>query len=262
MNKNIKNFLYEQPELYESLYPEVNDETPTMCRLAFERYLKKSPSSILDIACGTGRDIRSLHRECENCVGVDILPQMIDFAKTKAPAIKFNVGDMRSIRLNRTFDVILCFGSALLYALSNEDLDHTFETFTSHSHTGSLLIIDLRNASALLGDGFKPRIEGKVESPKLTAQWVAEHSLDRRNQRLIRKRIWHLSDGSVSQDYCEYRLIFPLELKRLVVSAGFKLLGMFDNMELKESDFTGPKMYVIAERVLDNELQRTEKLHH
>ena len=58
MDKSVKNLLYDRPELYEKLYPEVNDETPTMCRLAFERYLKKVPSLILDIACCTSRDIR------------------------------------------------------------------------------------------------------------------------------------------------------------------------------------------------------------
>jgi len=257
MNKSVKNLLYDRPELYEALYPEVNDETPTMCRLAFERYLKKAPSSILDMACGTGRDIRSLRRDYKDCVGVDILPQMIEYAKTKAPEIKFVVGDMRSIRLNRTFDVILCFGSAVLYALSNEDLDHTFETFAAHAHAGSLLILDLRNAAALFGDGFKQRIKGRIESPELTAQWVAEHSLDRRNQKLIRKRTWHLSDGRVSEDYCEYRLLLPQELERLVVSAGFKVLGTFDNMELTESDFSGSTMYLIAEKVPNQALQPT-----
>ena len=48
MDKNIKNLLYDQPELYETLYPETKDETPTMCRLAFKRYLSNPPSSILD----------------------------------------------------------------------------------------------------------------------------------------------------------------------------------------------------------------------
>ncbi len=251
MNKYVKNLLYDRPMLYESLYPERNDETPTKCRLAFERYLKKAPSSILDIACGTGRDIRSLHKNCDDCVGVDFLPQMIEYAKTKAPAITFVIGDMRTTRLDRTFDVIVCLGSALLYALSNKDLDHTFETFAVHAHDGSLLILDLRNAAALFGDGFRQRIEGCVDSPQLKAQWVAEHSLDRRNQRLIRKRTWHLSDGSVSEDYCEYRLLLPGELERLTISAGFKLLGMFDNMELKTSDFTGPTLYLLAEKVLN-----------
>ena len=227
MKKDVVNLLYNQPELYEALYPEVNDETPTMCRLAFERYLKREPSSILDMPCGTGRDIRFLRRDCADCVGVDVLPQMIEYAKTKAPEVNFTVGDMRSIRLNRTFDVILCFGSAILYALENEDLDRTFKTFAAHSHVGTLLILDLRNAAALLGDGFRRQIKGSVKHPKLTADWVAEHSLDRRNQRLIRRRTWYMSDGSTAKDYCEYRLLFPKELERLIITAGFKLLVLF-----------------------------------
>jgi len=248
MNTSVKNLLYDRPELYEALYREINDETPSMCRRVFERYLKGAPASILDIACGTGRDIRSLRRTCDDCVGIDFLPQMVEYAKSRAPDIPFIVGDMRSIRLGRTFDVILCFGSAILYALSKSDLDNTFATFAAHSHPDSLLIVDFLNASALLGDGFKPRLEGDVSTSELTAHWVAEHSLDRRRQRLIRKRTWNMSSGDTAEDYCEYRLLFPLEVERLATAAGFKMLGMFDNMDFEESDFAGSTMYVIAER--------------
>ena len=158
MDPKVKNLLYDHPEYYEALYPEIHDETPAMCRRIFKRFLNEAPRSILDIGCGTGRDLRSLNRTSPDCVGVDVLPQMIEYAKKRTNDIAFHVGDMRSFCLGRTFDVVLCFGSALMYALTNEDIDSTLDTFAAHCHRGSILILDMRNASAFLGDSFEVSI--------------------------------------------------------------------------------------------------------
>jgi len=246
MRAAFKNLLYDHPEFYEALYPERNDETPVMCRRMFGRYLSAPPSSILDIGCGTGRDLRSLRRTCPDCVGVDFLPRVIDYAKSRAANIDFRVGDMRTFRLGRAFDAVVCFGSALLYALTNEDIDATLSTFAAHCRPGSLLVIDVRNASALLGGGFKPRVEGDVRSDIFNAHFVAEHSLDRRRQLLIRKRTWHMPDGATAEDYCEYRLLFPEEIRHRLAGKGFQAMDFFDNHDLKKSDFSGPTMYVAS----------------
>jgi SAM-dependent methyltransferase len=246
MNDKVRNLLYEHPEYYEVLYPESGDETPTMCRRLFESFLERPPCSILDLGCGTGRDLRSLRKTCADCVGVDFLPAMVEFAKARSNEVTFLVGDMRTVRLRRTFDAVLCFGSALMYNLTNDDVGRALDTFKVHCHTGSLLIIDMRNAAALLGDGFKPRIEGAVNSSIFTAHYVAEHSLDRKRQLLHRKRVWVMPDGSQSEDICEYRLFFPQEIEHLLSEKGFTVLGCYDNKELKETTFTGPTMYVAA----------------
>jgi SAM-dependent methyltransferase len=216
-----------------------------MCRRVFQRFLGRSPGSILDVACGTGRDIRRLHRDC---TGIDLLPKVIDYAKVQAPEVGFHVVDMRSFRLGRTFDVILCFGSAILYALTNDDLDKTFATFAAHSNLGSILIMDCRNGIALLGDGFKARIEGDVQARYFSAHWVAKHCLNRPQQRLIRKRRWEFSTGEQAENYCDYRLLFPLELERMLSASGLQVLSMFDNKELRDSDFPGPTLCTIAQR--------------
>jgi len=67
MDSKVKNLLYRNPQLYELVYPEPNDETPTMCRRMFSRFLPKTPRSILDIGCGTARDLDSLSRNGAEC---------------------------------------------------------------------------------------------------------------------------------------------------------------------------------------------------
>jgi SAM-dependent methyltransferase len=246
MNEKVKNLLYDHPEYYEVLYPEAGDETPAMCRRVYDRFLKGPPSSILDLGCGTGRDLRSLRKTCADCVGVDFLPAMVEYAKSRSDDITFRTGDMRSVRLKRTFDVVQCFGSAFTYNLTNEDIGRALDTFSAHSHKGTLLILDVRNAAALLGDGFKPRIEGNVKSTLFSAHYVAEHTIDRKRQLLHRRRVWDLVDGSRSEDVCDYRLFFPQEIEHLLSEKGFTVLGSYDNKELRDTSFLGPTMYIVA----------------
>jgi trans-aconitate methyltransferase len=108
MDTSVRNLLYRHPEFYELAYPEPNDETPTMCRRMFARYLSKPPRSILDIGCGAGRDLNSLSKKCADCWSVDYLPEMIEYAKAQRPHMHLQLGDMRTVRLGRMFDVVTC----------------------------------------------------------------------------------------------------------------------------------------------------------
>jgi hypothetical protein len=66
MDPSTQNLLYRRPELYELIYPEKDEATPRMCLRMFDRYLAAPALSILDIGCGTGRDINVLSRHCWN----------------------------------------------------------------------------------------------------------------------------------------------------------------------------------------------------
>jgi len=247
MDANVKNLLYSRPELYEQVYPEPNEETPNMCHHMFDRFFHGTPKSILDIGCGTGRDLGVLSRSCPDCWGVDYLPAMIALARSKWPDLHLSVGDMRSVRLGRTFDVILCMGSALMYALTNEEVDAALGTFAAHAHTGSLLLLDINNGAGYLDGGcFSPSKEFSVAVPGFTAHAVATHSFDRRKQLLIRKRVWRIEGQPPVEDFCRYRLLFPAELEDRCQKHRFSVVGMFDNMELKKTDLSGPRLYVAS----------------
>ena len=72
MTNPIANLLYRRPELYEFVYPEPDFSTPRFCRKVFHRHLGRDPRSILDIGCGTGRDLAKLEEWCHaDCVGMD-----------------------------------------------------------------------------------------------------------------------------------------------------------------------------------------------
>jgi ubiquinone/menaquinone biosynthesis C-methylase UbiE len=88
----IQNMLYRDPALYEQVYKDYNAE---VSKRMFDRYIKRSPTSILDIGCGTGRDLYDLSTICSDCVGIDYQSNMIDYANLNYPHLNLQVGDMR-----------------------------------------------------------------------------------------------------------------------------------------------------------------------
>lgn len=240
MDPKVKSLLYDQPRLYDLVFPDADDTLGKLCRTAFERYLSAAPASVLDVGCGSGRLLESLSQIIPDCRGVDFLRTNVAYARAARPGLLIRQGDMRAIRLGRTFDVVTCLGNALSYALTDADLGRTAETFEAHAHAGSLLIVDVLNARCYLdGDGFQERIEGAVDTPDFKATSVSTHSLDRDAGLLRRTRVWRIHGQPDVEDYAEYRLLYPDELGRLLEAVGFEIKGMYDNREFKASDLAG-----------------------
>jgi SAM-dependent methyltransferase len=239
MDRATRNLLYDRPWLYDLVFSD-GDAIPDMCRAAFARYLSASPKSVLDIGCGTGRHLEGLRQTVAECWGVDLQPSNVAYARWARPALVIHRGDMRTVRLGRTFDAVTCFGNALSYALTDAELRRTVETFAAHTHAGSLLMVDVLNARCYLdNDGFRERIEGAVDTPEFTARSLSVHSLDRAARRLTRTRTWHIEGEPDVEDYAVYRLLYPEELRPLLEAGGFQVLALYDNRAFEASDLGG-----------------------
>src|SRR5215813_11649013 len=97
----------------------------------------------------------------------------------------------------------------------------------------------IRARCYLEGDGFRERIDGSVDTPEFRATFVSMHSLDRSGRLLRRTRVWSIPGREEVEDYAEYRLLYPEELRDLVEAAGFEFVGMYDNRDFRATDLTG-----------------------
>jgi len=94
---------------------------------------------VLDLGCGTGEPIlRWLLERGYEVVGVDASAAMIAIARTRFPAARLLVGDMRALPLQRSFDAIVAWHS--LFHLPPDDQRAMFQTFARHLHPGGLLM--------------------------------------------------------------------------------------------------------------------------
>ncbi len=240
MDTRVRSLLYREPRLYDLVFPDADERELAMCRAAFARFGPSAPRSVLDLGCGTAKNLERLSRTIPDCWGVDYLEANIAYARAVRPRLTLQVGDMRTVRLGRTFDVVTCFGNALSYALTDADLARVVATFAAHAHEGTLLMVDALNARAYLdGAGFEARIEGAVDAPGFTATAVSIHTLDRARRILTRARTWRIPGQPDVEDYAEYRLLLPEELRSLVTAAGFAVHAIHDNREFRDSDLTG-----------------------
>jgi len=96
------------------------------------RVLKESGSScatVLDVACGTGTLAVALAREGHVVHGVDLSPEMVAIARRKAaelPDVSFEIGDMRCLSCEATFDLITCTFDSINYLVTVDALRALF----------------------------------------------------------------------------------------------------------------------------------------
>jgi SAM-dependent methyltransferase len=223
--ESFENFLYSHPDLYDAVFPD--RVSSTFWRGAIERHAPAPVQSLLDIGCGTGSTLEVMARGIPKCVGVDLLPEMIAYGKTIRPNLDLSVGDMRTVRLERSFDALGCFGWAFSYALTDEDVSSVLGTFAAHSHAGTLLAIDCGHAEFYLGRGSSlPPVAMDVDVPGLQATTSADLEVDDKRSILVRRRKWDIAGVGLKEDYCEYRLHDPNQLRYLLAERGFKVCEM------------------------------------
>lgn len=120
-------------------------------------------ADVLDVACGTFRIDLDLIRRGYRVVGRDLSPDMVrvgrrTLQRARVPA-DLAVGDMRTLHLGRTFDAVLCLGTAFNYLLEPADVRRAMKALRGHVRPGGLLVLDLTNFDAWIDDPMNARLE-------------------------------------------------------------------------------------------------------
>lgn len=74
-----------------------------------------APRTVLDAGCGTGRVAIELARRGVDAVGVDLDPSMLEPARRKAPALDWRLGDLATVELGRSFDLVVLAGNVMIF---------------------------------------------------------------------------------------------------------------------------------------------------
>ena len=111
----------------------------------------KETQAILDLGCGTGLHATLLAKQGYQVQGVDISQEMLQKASDRlshlppdlVSRLKFTQGDICTVRLNQTFDVVLSLFHVVSYQTINEDLLATIATVKEHLKPGGIFIFDV-----------------------------------------------------------------------------------------------------------------------
>jgi SAM-dependent methyltransferase len=80
---------------------------------AFVSGLLAPPARVLDAGCGTGRVAVRLAELGYDVVGVDVDVSMVEVARAGAPELDWRLGDLATLDLGETFDLVLVAGNTI-----------------------------------------------------------------------------------------------------------------------------------------------------
>lgn len=131
--------------------------------------------TILDLGCGTGRHDKLLAKCGYSVCGIDISEKMLEEANKLAEKDKlsFFKGDIRNLRLDKQFDVVISLFHVISYQTTNEDLRNTFETASKHLRNGGLFIFDCWYGPAVLNERPSVRVK-RLEDENTKLLRIAE----------------------------------------------------------------------------------------
>jgi SAM-dependent methyltransferase len=136
----------DQPRMYRELAPwfhlitapeEYAEEAERYRRLMVEGS-RRPVKTVLELGSGGGNNASHLKRHFEMTL-VDLSPDMLEVSKSLNPECEHLVGDMRTVRLGRTFDAVFLH-DALDYLTTEDDLAATVETAAVHCALGGVAV--------------------------------------------------------------------------------------------------------------------------
>jgi SAM-dependent methyltransferase len=98
-------------------------------------------STLLDVACGTGRHLEHLRRWYA-VEGLDADEGLLEGARRQLPDVPFHAGDMRDFDLGRRFEVVTCLFSAIGYMHTPADLAQAMATMARHVEPGGVVLVE------------------------------------------------------------------------------------------------------------------------
>jgi SAM-dependent methyltransferase len=104
-----------------------------------EAAIEGEAATLLELGSGGGNNASYLkHRFA--CTLTDLSPQMLALSRTLNPECEHLEGDMRTLRLGRTFDAVFAH-DAISYITTEDDLRATIETAAAHVRPGGVVVL-------------------------------------------------------------------------------------------------------------------------
>lgn len=191
--------------------------------------------TILELGSGTGRHGRLLAGMGFDVHGVELSNDMASVARSAAGrtpgggTFNCDVGDLRLVRVGRTFDAVISLFHVISYQTTNDDLRAAFKTAAVHLEPGGTFLFDVWHGPAVLAT--PPSIRTKeVANQRYRVKRIArpEHDADRATVRVVYEfNCEDLESGQKTQFAEEHlmRYLFPSEVELLATEAGFTVVA-------------------------------------
>ena len=131
----------ESAQVYDALFRHKDYATASLKLREIVGRLVPHASTLLDVACGTGRHLEFL-KEHYQVEGLDLSGEMLQVARERCPGVSLHDGNLVDFRIGRKFDVVCCLFGSIGYAKTIENLDRSVRCMASHLRSRGALIVE------------------------------------------------------------------------------------------------------------------------
>lgn len=204
--------------------------------------------TVLDLGCGTGRHDMLLAQMGYDVTGIDRSDEMLAIANANLSALNsqpsslnFLHGDIRTVSLQRTFDVVISLFHVISYQTTNEDITAAFATARAHLKPGGVFIFDCWYGPAVLTDRPEVRVK-RLEDEKISVTRIAkpvmhanENLVDVEYQIILKnKKIGDIEEMSETH---RMRYLFKPEMEHFARESGMSIVAVSEWLTGKEPGF-------------------------
>ncbi|MCH6258900.1 methyltransferase domain-containing protein [Puniceicoccaceae bacterium K14] len=222
-------------DIYDTIYQLEKDYSIEAEKIDYLlQQLPANPTTILDVACGSGEHAHHLYNKFKYSVdGIDIEPGFVEIAQKKNPSGVFIQGDMSNFDIGRKYDVVLCLFSSIGYVQTKRALCDTLTCIAKHLNSSGYLILE-------------PWLEPTNDLSSLST--IIEAVDPKTKIQVTRKRSAY-AEENISVLDIEYSIKLPKETKQFKEQ---HRLGMFSREEMAEAFQQAELIFTYAEQGLHN----------
>jgi len=192
------------------------------------------PGTLLELGSGTGKHAEQMARLGYQVHGIDSSAPMVERARSTAAAnpeanLKFEVADVRNVRLATQFDSVISLFHVASYQSTNQDLGAMFSTASAHLKPGGAFVFDFWYGPGVLTDRPSVRVK-RLEDREVKITRIAEPTIHP-NENLVDVRYTVFVSRKATAEPFEFqethrmRYLFLPELELLLRSSGMAILN-------------------------------------
>jgi SAM-dependent methyltransferase len=197
-------------------------------------------TSVLDLGCGTGKHAQEFVKLGYQLTGVDQSARMIELAHELNPSdsSKFEVGDVRTFRSSKKFEVVLSLFHVMSYQATDTDLQSAFATAAANLQPGGIFMFDCWFAPGVLSDA--PTVVRKqMQNENILVERTATPTHDEKNRTInvhFDVAVTEIGTGAKHQLQEDHlmRYLNKEEVEELGTKSGFEMIASHPWMSVEE----------------------------
>lgn len=236
---------YKDAAYYAATYANRTEDVDFYLGLAAEH----GEGGVLEYGCGDGRILLPLARIGLACTGVDRSAPMLRALRQKLkahpelrPRITAKRGDMRRVRLDQRFPLVLCTFNTFLHLYTRQDVEQFLTRVRAHLKRGGRFVLDVSvpNPEEL---GRDPATIARVTpfrhpSTDEVVRYGERFDYDGMRQVLLVSMEFE-PKGAPERAWMTplaHRQFFPRELEALLHYNGFEVMDVYGDFEMRPPD--------------------------